>query len=472
MPRSLLLIATCAVLACGDGGSGPRPPDVVLITIDTIRADALGCYGREQARTPHIDRLAAGGARFKYAYAPRGVTLPSLTTILTGVSPLAHGVLGNANAMQTQQPTLGETLGDHGYATAAFLTNQCVNLVDRDDQASRGFDHRVCAKTESETYQYEWDERATELAVDWLRGVDDGPVLLWVHYMDPHGGHHPRMELYRGRLPADPLLEDQAEQLVRYEVDDITPPPEFLEVLWGLYDAEIENVDRLIGQVVDAARARRSDAEPIVILAGDHGEEFYQHNNFRGHGFSVFETVLRVPLVISGPGVPRGIVPKVFAELQDISPTVFELLGIRPSVRTEGESLLPRMELNLDKETGFGEAFGIYDQDIITVRRPRYRYVWNQKPGQQELIDAFRYRGRYDFFNAAELMFDVAADPSEQVNLLADGVGGLSEHAAHTRRALRKRIQEWIVHERHLSFQPQEIDDERLDAELRQLGYK
>lgn len=476
MRATLGLALLLCLLSCGDRAD-TRPaadrPDVLLITIDTLRADALHCYGRQQARTPFIDRLAADGARFKFAFTPRGATLPALTTILTGVSPLAHGVIGNDYALGTQQPTLAEILHAQGYQTGAFLTNQCVTLVERDDHVGRGFDTKVCAKTDDEEHQYLWDENASRLALSWLAEREARPVFLWVHLMDPHGNHFPRMELYRGRLPADAVLDDQAAKMAGYEVRDETPPAEFMEILWDLYDAEIENVDRLVGGLVDAMRRRNPNNAPIIVLTGDHGEELYQHDNFRGHGDSIYDAVLRVPLLLCAPGrVEPGLVPTVFAELQDIVPTVLDMLAVQPSVRLQGESLLPRMTLNLDKELGFGQAFGIWDQQILTVRRPRYRYVWNQNPGGQTFIDEFRYRSRFEFFSQPELLFDAEADPAERNNLMKDGVAALPETAAATRRAMRKQLQDWVGNERHLSFQPTTIVDSRLDAELRQLGYK
>lgn len=465
------LIATAGFLSgCSEeSGQSETRPDILLITIDTVRADAIGCYGRESARTPNIDQLAATGARFQWAFTPRGATLPALTTVLTGVSPLAHGVIGNDHALQTRQPTLAEILRDAGYSTAAILNNQCPTLIKHEEHAGRGFDYKACGKTD-DPEQYLWDENAANLAVEWIDAAPDRPAFVWVHFMDPHGGHEPRPELYRGRLPADPLMQDQAAQLAAWEVNDEAPPPDMMEILWALYDAEIEGVDQMVGRVVDAMRARVPGNEPVILLAADHGEEFYEHNHFRGHADSIYDTVLRIPFILAAPGkVEPGTVPHYFAELQDVLPTLTDLAGVKPPVRIEGESLLPYLNEGLDKEFGHGSAISLWSPDILTVRRPRYRYVWNQKPGEQRQ-PIFTYRERFDFYNQADMLFDVWRDPGEQDNLCA---GDEPRPAAiELRRSMRKQLHDWTKHERHLTFQPQIILDEELAEELRQTGYK
>ena len=466
--RSAAVLAV-ALLGCSQEPSvePASRPDLILITIDTLRADALGCYGRDEARTPNMDRLAAEGARFKYAYAPRGATLPSLTTVMTGVSPLSHGVIGNNYAMLTKQPNLAQNLKEAGYSTACVMTNQCEMVVNMDDHIGQGFDRRICAKTDTH-FQYEWDIKATDEGIRWLEEAPDGPTFLWVHLMDPHGSHFPDMQYYRSDIDPTPLLTDQTEQLARYEQDDVDPPADMMERLWALYDAEVEGADVQVGRLVDAALKRRPGVRPAIILTGDHGEEFYLHNNFRGHGDSIYDVVLRVPLILWGPhqGVPAGVVPTYFAELEDIAPTAYDLVDVKPRIRVQGQTLIPFLEKNLDREAGFGAAYGIWGEDVLTVRKPRYRFVWNRAPGEQEFVDQHAYRSRFDFFRKKELLFDTSVDPDEQDDLLDDEE--VSSTASALRKGLKEEVFKWSKAFRQQSFA--EVDNDAVNAELRQAG--
>ncbi|MHC5209305.1 MAG: sulfatase family protein [Planctomycetota bacterium] len=446
----MLALCSIAALALLAPGVADDPPDVLLITIDTLRADSLGCYGREEARTETLDRLAAEGVRFEHAFAPRGVTLPSLTTVLTGVSPLSHGVLGNGFNVPKNVTTVAELLKARGYETSAFVTNQCTTIVDMADHVGRGFDTRHCAKRTSDL-QYEWDEEATESALAWLDRPKQGPAFTWVHYMSPHGQHQPRPELYRdGEIPE--WSHSHGELFAMWETQNVSPPPEKMEELWKLYDAEIEGVDL-----------------DIAVVAGDHGEEFFQHNNFRGHGDSIYDHVLRVPMIVNAPGrIPPGMVSPRFAELQDITPTILDLLDVEHDVAFEGRSLLPL--LDPDSEPVEDVAFGTWFRDIVTVRTPRYRYVFNRSPGQKP---AHAHRARFDFFNRQEMLFDLKNDPLELHDLLADPETADLPAVVEARTVLRQKIQDWHKSRQHI--EPVEdagvIMDPAILEELEALGY-
>jgi len=474
--RAGLVLAGSLLLAgahVGCGGEPSRPRDVLLITVDTLRADALGCYGHAAARTPNIDALAAAGARFTQAFTPRGVTLPALTTINTGVSCLSHGVLGQSEALPAELPTLAQTLGPAGWQCAAFITNICEVIVALEDHVGRGYQTRECTRVASQP-QWEWDRRATDAALGWLDAAPaDQPALLWVHYMDPHGTHQPRRELIAGPPPLD-FMEKQDEILYRHEVDGITPPPERLDALWQLYDAEIAGVDLEVGRLLQAWRARRG-TDGVIVFVADHGEELFDHDNFNGHGDSVFDSVLRVPLIVAAPGaVAPGQVCESVVELEDIAPTIVQLLGQPPVGTHEGVSLLPAVapggpppELRGEFENAFGSRF----REVLTIRTKRWRYIWNLKFGELEkrLIEEHRYRKRFSFFRNEEQLYDLDADPRELHNLL--GGDQVAEAAERARDGLRTELVRWLGTRMKSSEAQRSVGNEKLYEELKANGY-
>ncbi len=463
-----------AVTAAGCGREPTRPRDVLLITVDTLRADALGCYGRESARTPHIDALGAGGALFTRAFTPRAVTIPALSTIHTGVSPFSHGVLGQSEPLPAELPTLGEVLGGSGWSTAAFITNICEVIVSLPDHVGRGYATRDCLR-DHEQPQHAWDSAATDSAVRWLDEVPaDQPALLWVHYMDPHGEHRPRLDLVKGRLPPELAQGETTRIFQNHERDDIKPRGALMEGLWNLYDAEIAGVDVQVGRLLEAWRARRG-AEGLVVFVADHGEELFDHDNFMGHGESMHDSALHVPLIISAPGlVAPGTVCDAIVELQDLAPTILDLLG-QPAVAThEGVSLRtvlapegPSHALRAELEAAFASRW----RDVITVRTSRWRYTWNLRFGEAEkdLIDELKYRARFAYFRNEEQLFDLQADPGATRNLLADAEPGTE--AWRARDGLREEIARWLGTRRQPSGTRESSINEKLFEELKQLGY-
>lgn len=473
--------AVAAALLSGACGVRALPPDVLLVTVDTLRADALGCYGRAEARTPNLDRLASEGARFAQAFAPRGETLPSLTTILTGVSPLTHGVLSNGYALAPGIPTLAEALGNAGYRTGAFLANQCAPLVETPGQAGDGFDTRECAQI-PEARQWAWDREATRRAREWLRAEPHRPAFCWVHLMDPHAPHDPPPELVRGTWLPELRPDRQASTLRGIQFSGRQASPAVVGGLWRLYDAEVAGSDAFVGELVEAVRARRA-TPPIVIVAGDHGEEFFEHADYYGHSESMHDVVLRVPLLVVMPGrVPAGAVPQAFAELEDVLPTVLEGVGLPPAPGVEGRSLL---------EGGPRFSVGTWRRTVLTARTPRYRYLWNrggaggkegktaagEGPGGEARVEdvdaavAGARRFPFDYFRRTEVLYDLSRDPEESADRLRDDSWRQDPEIRAARRELRDRLERWLAAHPPGPVAPHRLGDERVGEELRRLGY-
>ena len=309
---SLLACLALAVTGCGGSGeappgTGPAPPapprHLLVVTIDTLRADRVGAYGYERARTPHLDALAADGLRAVRAYATAPVTLPSHASMLTGRYPPGHGARHNGVAMGEGVPTLATVLKAAGFATGAFVS---AFPLDRRFGLAAGFD----------VYGDRWarrpdgrpaDERPGQLTVDealaW-RGTTGGRrTFLWVHLFEPHAPY--------GDAASGRPLRDR-------------------------YDDEVAEADRHLGRLLEGLGPER--ASTLVVVAADHGEAFGEHGEI-GHSVFVYDTTLQVPLILQGPRAPRG---RLLApvSLVDVAPTVLDWLGV-PAPAMDGQVLAP-----------------------------------------------------------------------------------------------------------------------------------
>ena len=292
-------------------GAAVRRPDVVLITIDTLRADRVGATGGQPGVTPAIDELARGGATFLDATAHVPLTLPSHTSILTGRYPIAHGVHDNSGfTIGGDVPTLATILHDAGYHTAAFVSSFVLRGA---TGLSRGFDRyddRFEGAGRAHVTTASLERRAADVARDvteWLGSVPH-PFFLWVHFYDPHA-------------PYD-------------------PPPAFAARFAGRpYDAEVASADFGVGRVIGAlSAATRGNA--LIVVTGDHGESLGEHGESE-HGILLYDATLHVPLIVQGPGVGAGIRVDRQVRHVDLLPTVADLSGISSPAGIDGVSLAP-----------------------------------------------------------------------------------------------------------------------------------
>ena len=361
--------------ACGGAGEGPRgtpsaevaPRHVLLVTIDTLRADRVGAYGYEKARTPHLDALAAAGLRATGAYATAPVTLPSHASMLSGRYPPGHGARHNGVAMGEGVPTLATVLKAAGFATGAFVS---AFPLDRRFGLAAGFD----------VYGDRWargpdgrpaDERAGQLTVDealaWRRTTGDARTFLWVHLFEPHAPY--------GDAASGRPLSDR-------------------------YDDEIAEADRQVGRLLDGLGAARADT--LIVVTADHGEAFGEHGEI-GHSLFVYDTTLQVPLILAGPGAARGLLPDPVS-LVDIAPTVLAATGVSAPAPLDGEvlrqdrGLLPRGE---PPRTLYAETMAPFEDfgwsPLRAVRAGAMKYILAPSPE----------------------LYDLAADAGETTNLVA-----------------------------------------------------
>ncbi|MCC6847160.1 MAG: sulfatase [Deltaproteobacteria bacterium] len=348
------MVATFACLVVV-GCSRPAPPsmrarpNVVLVVIDTLRADHLGAYGYARARTARLDAFAARGTRFGLARSTSSWTLPSTASILTGRYPVDHGAERMTLKLNEKQLMLAEMLAAAGYDTAGFSANAAV--VTPESGFAQGFDRfDVLARRGDQSgadpvwpsNEQKPDATAdvvTDAALEWVasRPTTNGPYFLYVHYFDPHSTYSPPPAYAEafGVRSGDPL-RGPAQALVMMKK---ALAEHELATLRALYDAEIAFTDREIGRLLDGIGfGRRHDI--IVVITSDHGEEFGEHGRMQ-HTKTLYEEVLRVPLLVGGADLPTGRVVEAPVSLVGVFPTIAELAGVEVPSGLPGRSFVP-----------------------------------------------------------------------------------------------------------------------------------
>ncbi len=335
------------------------PKNVLLITIDTLRADHLGCYGYSHIKTPNIDSLAKEGVLFDSAFTPVPITLPSHASILTSLYPRTHGILNNGEYKLNEEiETLTQILQKNNFTTAAFVGAFVLN---KQFGLSRGFDlyNDKLADNGKMTeafslYNERRAEKVNKSAFEWLKKQSDG-FFLWVHYFDPH-------------TPYDPPLP------FRDEYGD------------HLYDGEIAYVDQCIGLLFAELEKNELWQNTLIILVADHGESLGEHKE-NTHGIFLYDATIRVPLIIKSPGIDKGKVCSTSVKTIDIAPTILDIVCIPIPEKWQGESLKKCLyhenssfpETPIFLETRFPEAnFGW--SRLEGVRTNNWKYIQAPRP--------------------------------------------------------------------------------------------
>jgi choline-sulfatase len=381
MRRRARLGFAAAALACS-ACSAPKPPvtarNLVLVTIDTLRADRVGCYGSTDVATPNLDRLSREGAMAAEATAHVPLTRPSHVTLFTGLLPSSHGIRDNVSpALVPQVPTLASTLKQAGFRTGGFVSSI---VLSRQSGLDRGFDRygdQFDADTDDtrflNTIQRRGDDTLAQ-ALAWLQTVPrEERLFLWLHLYDPH--------------------------------DPYTPPEPYASRYAGrLYDGEVAWSDELVGRLDAALERQGLKDQTLVVVTADHGEGLGEHGE-NLHGFFVYQATLRVPMLFRGPGIPAGGRLGVTAQTVDILPTALDLLGIPPApgAKLAGRSLAPGLRGGnaLAERPAYAESlipllhFGW--SDLRVLRDGRFKYIAAPRPE----------------------LYDLKEDPQETRNLAA-----------------------------------------------------
>ena len=347
----------------------------MLVTIDTLRADRLGCYGAERAHTPTVDTLAASGVRFETAISPAPLTLPAHASLMTGLDPPQHGVRHNSiHRLPDGLPTLAESMRAAGFRTAAFVG---AVVLDRRFGLARGFDayddegHRWSSPTVG--YSERTADAVVDAALAWLASAPPR-FFLWVHFYDPHA---------------------------RY-----APPPGFAAAFASdRYAGEIAFVDRELGRLLDGIDARFGRSGRLVVLASDHGESLGEHGE-QTHAYGIYDATQHIPLILSGVGLPAGRVVTAPVRLIDVAPTLLAAVGAPPLPGAAGRDLAPLIAAPGTDVAAEGEP--AYLETMAT----QLDYGWSPLLGLR--TRAFKYVRA-----PRPELYDLAADPDELHDLAA-----------------------------------------------------
>ena len=497
-----LTLALCTLAlgpSCGRRGadaSRPPPPplNLLLITIDTLRADHLSCYGYPRPTSPTIDRLAREGALFEEAITTRGQTWPSLTSLFTGEYPLVHGVRTNGQRMAAGRRTLAVDLSEAGYRTAAFLTNMS-------EAHHPGIDTIVACRRLGAP-QWRWDDAAVAAGLDLLEKTPRGPWFLWFHLIDPHMPYAPPKPwdaVYRERGAGVPPRAHQGD-FRDLALSTAAVSQSVVDEYVALYDGQINAVDVNVARILAALDSLGLRDRTLIVLVADHGEDHFERNRYFGHSCSIYQQTVRVPLIISLPGQIRAGIIAEPIEMIDLRPTILELLGrdaprgIQGSSRAErvaGGSVAAAAER---RPRGLGQppsadssalpsgassrdqhAFEtVIEWSEQTVGGSRSFFIWRDRqwkyvfnPDQHRIDNEFwRETEGPGYIVAREELYDLDSDPGEMRNL----AGEHPDVAARMRARLSARVGELRAIAGTAGVASDSIDAATAEA-LRALGY-
>ena len=511
--KQCLAVATCLLGIGCSGADEPEPetrgearavapagrsPDIIiLISIDTLRADHLGVYGHERFTSPVLDGFAAEGVVFEDASATAPWTLPSHASILTGLFPMAHGVTSFQSALPKGIPTLATLLGERGYRTAAVINTTWL----KNDKFRITKDFEQYRSIQDSDYHRKTPTRwVTDQAMEWLSELDldaaAGPnrerLFLFMHYYDVHSDYAsmPQWERlfvtpYEGVADGtrwqlqvvnfadehialchdefDPAICKYGNSEKPWLIDDSIRPMEFEEPdvrrLEELYDAGIRQLDSELGRFLAFLEERGLAERALVVVTSDHGEEFLEHGRV-DHFLTTYQEVLRVPLLIRGPGIPRGMRIDAPVSSVDIAPTLLGLAGGGIPDSLEGLDLAPLWANRADSRDAFERRFlygeaagGIQYGEKLAAFYPVYRSI---RQGRYKLVS--------ESLGGGDALYDLSDDPLEQVDIIAEQPEIAEALITEMkRRHAGKRSDETPV-------DPVVLDPEEIDA-LRALGY-
>ena len=471
MLRRVPALFLCLSAACSgekratpaDAAKARAQPDILLVSIDSLRADHLGCYGYEKPTSPVIDRLAREGVRFSTAVSTTSWTLPAHAAMFTGLYDSTHGVIDNGLALPPAARTLAEELRSAGYRTAGFFGGPYLHPV---FGLSQGFDvYESCmsasrgASSETELkHVLDPDDKTshgdvtgprTLEAVERLLSKEDParPLFAFVHLWDVHYDYQPPENYWR-RFDPDYSGALDARDLAHNKAIHEGMPARDLQHLIALYDGEIAFTDEILGRMLEAWGRRRDLANTVVVVTADHGEEFFEHRG-KGHQKTLFDEVIRVPLVVWWPkGLPAARVVDVQARLIDLFPTLTALARVENAPRVQGRDLGPLLR---------GEAL-----PPATALCELYTEKQETRALRSETLKVLQLQGGKEYF-----ALDLARDPRER--------GPLPLTAPEVERglaALESELEAARAFGRSLAAPPRKITiEDALKRALKGFGY-
>jgi arylsulfatase A-like enzyme len=425
--------------ACHGGGGDP-PRNVILISIDTLRADHLGCYGHPLPTSPNLDAFAAEGTLFEDAIATSPWTLPSQLSLLTGLYPTRHGVRTTDRKLAEAIPTLATILARQGFETAAVVNSVIMRAQ---FGTSQGFAHYEMI--ESDQSRRGAASGITDKAMRWLDDHRSRRVLLFLHYYDVHSNYFSLERYERIFAPREGRFDGSTAQLMQVKRGNLRMRQSEATHVARLYDAGIRQLDDDLARLFAHLSDNGWFDDSVVVVTSDHGEEFLEHGSVL-HGQTHYREMLRIPLIMRGPTIPVGARISAPVSLVDVFPTLLGLLGFPPNPAVDGVDLRALWRTPEQPPTGrwlfAAGGPGRTADSIRSVRNGRYKLVFHRGSQRREL-------------------YDLAEDPQEKENLVRSRPRIVERLSAEIAR---------FVESEHEAPKGQEIPRE-VGERLKQLGY-
>jgi arylsulfatase len=443
---------------------------VVLITIDTLRADRLQYHGYDRPTSPFLDTLAAESTVFEHAMATSPSTAPSIASLLTGMHRASHGVHANGATLPDAVETVSELLRANGYRTAARIANP---MLEANRGFAQGFDDFSMPSTLSRQAPNFFDGAPlVEEVVGLIDELAGSLFFLWVHLYDPHGPYHPpqayrdsfRAEDYRWEGEADLPLSSGLNGLSLLPVYQAVGALRAPSAYRANYDAEIRYTDDHVQAIVARLRARGIWDRIVFVLTADHGESLGEHGYYFQHGWFAYEDCVRVPLLVRAPRLlPSGSRVRSPVSVIDVAPTLLALLGLPPRPDMEGTSLVGAARGEVAERPVFAQSYHGTGSAAVRLGRRKYIFTPARSPAAPppSALDGVILPAapRHE-------LYDVVADPGEIRDLAATDVEGL--------RDLQQRLRAWLAAQQErvkVRASAPIKRDPLLEAQLHALGY-
>jgi arylsulfatase A-like enzyme len=410
-----LLLWTGLVLSALACSEKPEK-NLILITVDTLRPDRLGCYGFPLPTSPNLDRFARQAVVYPNVYAQASSTSPSLASMMTSRMPLEVGVPHNFSPIKPRVETLAEDLANKGFTTAAFVSNYVLRKGTGFEQGFQTYDDTLTRKELNRKAKERVAEDTTQAVLAWLDRKPDKPFFLWIHYQDPHGPYTPPS-------PYDDLFDEKADgpnrDIRKNDTNSGVNGIPMYQQLEGIQDfatysnrylGEIRYFDESFGRLMEGLEKSRLVEDSIIVFTADHGEGMGEHDYYFAHGEYLYEHQIRVPLMIKFPGRPGGKGHDAPVALLDLYPTLLKELGFDSPSRTRGMDLLDEWLIHGDTRQVISQTFGtrLLTTDRSALIGKKYKLICsglgNRKGSDPREIE----------------LYDILHDPLESQNLQED----------------------------------------------------